>query len=346
MSWRSRMLVEGEDVPDVVVDDEDLAPGQGGGALVESPQDLPLPLGQAAERLVQPEGALVQEPLRRGHRDHRDIAAPRFSRRSTCSLHSAGPYAITGMSRTVSNGVSTSADPLVGPGGQHEAVDAVGAEPLRGLRKARQREHVDVRRGEERRQCVPRRRVRMDDDEILLGPLDEVPQALERGEQLFAGPDRLAQGRDRPQQAAARQIVAGGDDLHRDVTAIEVVLEAIEDAPAVDVGQGDVERDRGGSVLAGEGQRGGPECGDQGLEARVPGRVDQEPGEPQVVLDDQERAVPGLDDVTVVVDLVLDRAPARSLVPPRPGPPARSTEPAGGPDEASSAGRTRAAGGG
>ena len=84
----------------------------------------------------------------------------------------------------------------------------------------------------------------------------------------------------------------------------EVVLEPVEHAPAVDVGQADVERDGVGLVLAGQRQRGGAERGDQPLEALLAGGLEQEPGERQVVLDDQQQRVAGLDGVAVVADLV------------------------------------------
>ena len=48
--------------------------------------------------------------------------------------------------------------------------------------------------------------------------------------------------------------------MHRDVARVEVVLQAVEHAPAVDVGQADVERDRVGLVLARERDRGRCRC--------------------------------------------------------------------------------------
>ena len=87
----------------------------------------------------------------------------------------------------------------------------------------------------------------------------------------------------------------------------DVVLEPLQHAPAVDVGQEDVQRDGVGLVLARHGQGGGAERRDQPLEALLAGRVQQEAGEAQVVLDDQQHAVAGLDVVAVVADLVDQR---------------------------------------
>ena len=107
--------------------------------------------------------------------------------------------------------------------------------------------------------------------------------------------DRLGEDAQRPEAQGAVAVLLGRDDADRDVPGGQVVLEPLEDPPAVDVGQVDVEGDRVGHVLAGHRQRRGAERGDQPLEALLAGRVEQEPGEGQVVLDDQQDAVAGLD---------------------------------------------------
>ena len=87
----------------------------------------------------------------------------------------------------------------------------------------------------------------------------------------------------------------GRDDADRDVPRGHVVLEPVDDAPAVDIGQADIQGDGVGLELAGHRQRGGAQRGDQPLEALFAGRLEQEPGERQVVLDDQEQRIAGLD---------------------------------------------------
>ena len=53
----------------------------------------------------------------------------------------------------------------------------------------------------------------------------------------------LGQDADRAQAQSALALLVGGDDLDGDVAGCQIVLEPVEHAPAVDVGQIDVERD-------------------------------------------------------------------------------------------------------
>ena len=64
-----------EDIPDIVVDDEHLAPGQSLVAVVKALENMPLPLRQRPDRLVKPERALVHQTLRRRDRYHGHIAS-------------------------------------------------------------------------------------------------------------------------------------------------------------------------------------------------------------------------------------------------------------------------------
>ena len=59
-----------------------------------------------------------------------------------------------------------------------------------------------------------------------------------------------------------------------------------------------------GLVLARQGQGGGAQRRDQSLEALLAGRIQQEAGEAQIVLDDQQHAIARLNIVAVVADLV------------------------------------------
>ena len=89
----------------------------------------------------------------------------------------------------------------------------------------------------------------------------------------------LATKRQRAGVERALARLVGRDDAHRDVPRRDVVLQPLQHAPAVDVGQVDVERDRVGLVLAGHGQRGGAQRGDQPLEALLARGVEQDAGE-------------------------------------------------------------------
>src|SRR5205807_1773082 len=74
-------------------------------------------------------------------------------------------------------------------------------------------------------------------------------------------------------------------------------------APAVDVGEIDVERDGVGVDLACQQEGGGAAGGDDGLEAVLVGHFQQEACEVGVVLDDQQHAVAAGDVAGVVGEL-------------------------------------------
>ena len=92
-----------------------------------------------------------------------------------------------------------------------------------------------------------------------------------------------------------------------------VGLQPVEDAPALHVGQEDVERDHRRMELARHRQRAAHPVADQPLEAGQAGRVEQHRREREVVLDDQHHAVAARDRVPIVLghvreDLALEVA--------------------------------------
>src|SRR5262249_38981029 len=97
--------------------------------------------------------------------------------------------------------------------------------------------------------------------------------------------------------------VLGGDDPDGDVPGAQVVLEPVEDAPAVDVGQAQVEGDGGGFVVAHGGQGAGGQGGHHPLEALLAGGLQHQPAAAQVVLDDED-PLARLDGGPVVAHLV------------------------------------------
>ena len=105
-----------------------------------------------------------------------------------------------------------------------------------------------------------------------------------------------------PKRALARLV--GGYHADRHVARGEVGLQALEHAPALHVGQEDVERHHRRLVLAHHGERARAGAAHHALEALLPRRVEQDAREAEVVLDDQEDLVAGLDVVAVVVGLV------------------------------------------
>ena len=87
---------------------------------------------------------------------------------------------------------------------------------------------------------------------------------------------RLLQEGERPQPHPALPAVVDRDDVDGDVAGGRVVLQAVEDHPAVHVGQPQVERDGGGLELPGQLQRRLALGGDHRLEAQLVGLVEQD----------------------------------------------------------------------
>ena len=120
-----------------------------------------------------------------------------------------------------------------------------------------------------------------------------------------------------PSRRPALPVLLHRDDVHRDVPGGRVVLQPVENGPAVRVGQPEVERDRGRLVLPGQRQRPVRALGDQPLEAAVAGQVQEDLGEVGIVLGDEEDPVALLDRRPVVGDLALDHRARASRARPR-----------------------------
>ena len=102
---------------------------------------------------------------------------------------------------------------------------------------------------------------------------------------------RLGQVRERAALDALVALLLDGDDLHRDVAGVGVLLEPRQHRPAEHVGQEHVERDRGRPVFAHHAQAVGAAIGDQHLEAARARQVAQHRRVARVVLDHQQRRV-------------------------------------------------------
>ena len=138
--------------------------------------------------------------------------------------------------------------------------------------------------------------------------------------------DRLLEERDRAGLERVLAPVAGRDDVHRDVTRLRMVLQAIEHGPAVHHRQLHVEDDRVGLELVREREARVAANRDDSLEAALTRDLELGPGEVGIVLDDQHDAVAVLDVVAVVADVArqeqrrvelgrLDAAAGRRSVP-------------------------------
>src|SRR5439155_13182798 len=96
--------------------------------------------------------------------------------------------------------------------------------------------------------------IRVNQDEILPRPLEVLRQSLDRFDQDLPGPDGLREHRERAEGPASSEVLAGGDDLDGDVPGIEIAVEPLQDPPAVDVGERDIEGDGRWPELAGQAQ--------------------------------------------------------------------------------------------
>ena len=143
--------------------------------------------------------------------------------------------------------------------------------------------------------------VRRHDQQFPGARLQGLVDRIEGGVQVVLG-DRFFQVGHGAQGQAAPAVFVAGDDVHRNVPRRGIVLQPIENRPAGHVGQGDIERDGAGVELAREGERGGAAQRDQRLDAAIVRQVDQDAGEGDVVLDDQQDRIAGVNQVAVVVD--------------------------------------------
>ena len=124
---------------------------------------------------------------------------------------------------------------------------------------------------------------------------------IKRGCQVVLG-HRLLEVRHSSEGQSTAAIFIAADDVHGDMTRGGVMLEAVENRPAGHVGQIDIERDSARGKLACQCQRGAATQGDEDLDAAVVRKVEEDAGESDVVLDDQQHCVAGLNQVAVIVD--------------------------------------------
>ena len=146
------------------------------------------------------------------------------------------------------------------------------------------------------------RDVVFDDEDVARGGVGEAEQIVEGLRQrVFAR--RLLEVRERAGVERVLPLLFAGDDVHRDRLRRRIVLELVEQRPAVDVGKPDVERDRVGDELARERDaRRRRVRRHEPLEAAVAREPEQDAREGRVVLDDEHDAVLRPHVVAVVVD--------------------------------------------
>ena len=121
--------------------------------------------------------------------------------------------------------------------------------------------------------------------------------------------DGLLQVGQRPLPQAALAAADGRDDVDRDVPGLGSMLEPVEHGPPVHPREADIQDDRVGLVLAGQGQPRLAVEGDDSLEPLLVRQVEQEAGELGVIVDDQEDPVAGAASAGAVVADIGRRRP-------------------------------------
>src|SRR5690606_6855079 len=102
---------------------------------------------------------------------------------------------------------------------------------------------------------------------------------------------------------AARQamlaVFVHADDLYGDMAGLRALLQLAENSPAEHVGEADVERYGGRTIIAGQRQRIRAAAGHQHLEALVACSIPQQRSISGVIFDDQEDSIATTDLVAI-----------------------------------------------
>src|SRR6202044_1960781 len=100
-------------------------------------------------------------------------------------------------------------------------------------------------------------------------------------------------------------LLGAGNYVHRNVGGRRIVLELLQQAPAVGIGQADVERDCVGTETPRQCQALRGRERDDAFETTIPREPEQNPREDEVVFDDEQHAIDRLDPLAVVLDLAV-----------------------------------------
>ena len=280
----------GEDVADVVVHDEHLAAGEDAVCAHRAARaGRAAPSGSAVNGRCSNRRRRVEQPLRRLR--HRTVTVSREAR-SSASARFGSP-----------TGAKTATGCV--------CVDFARAQRLVELRRRRSATQSTWPRAEGER-VAPRRRSSARGRAVrgprprAAGELSSGPMHDQRGAhgaaRAASAPNTSSSARavatgfvehaDRAELQGALGALLRRDDIHGDMARREIVLQAIEHAPAVDVRQADVERDRVRPPLAGERDGCGAERGRRRLPAlRSRASSIRTPAKPLVVLDDEQHPV-------------------------------------------------------
>ena len=218
----------------------------------------PLGLGQAGRHPVEEQRGLVQQPLGRlGVLDHHRLGHP-----PQLGLFPLGQL----LAGVDDGGELAQPDLALDPGDEleaghvgqaqveHHAVERLPLQRLERIGAGGDRGGLHVAVADQLGDALLLRLVVLDHQQALDRPVDELVQRGERlGERFLGG--RLGQEVDGAQPEPALPVLLHRDDVHRDVAGGRVVLQPVEDGPAIGIGKPQIERDRGGLVLPGQRQR-------------------------------------------------------------------------------------------
>src|SRR5262249_53887501 len=279
--------VEREDVADVVVDHQHLAPAERLITLVQPLDHLLLRRGQIGDHAVKEQGGLIQQPLGRAHPLQHDAL-----------------------------GILTQLDLLlIGELAAREDDDRRAVQLLVRLHLGEQLETGHVRQAQVEHDTIEvtlahggeRLGASADGSDLHIGVAEELPyaqlfgrvvfdheqpaymrcgEALETLERVLEALGSHALGDERKGAAleSVLTLVLDGEDLYRDMARLGVAFQLIEYRPAQHVRQEHIERDGGRWVLANQCQSVGTGARQQYLKAAATGQVDQEAGGVRIVL--------------------------------------------------------------
>ena len=189
--------------------------------------------------------------------------------------------------------------------GEHDDIHRGLPQFFEGFLASTDRFNLQAGSGDHLNESIALGLVGMDEKQLAGLLLDEVADLLKRLVENLFRLDRLGENADRADADAAIVFIIGRDDLDRNMPRGDFILEAIENAPAVHIGEIDVQGDRGGMKFPRHGHGGSAAHGDDRLKAVLVRHIHQEPREVVVILDNQQETVAGHDVVGIIIDKVI-----------------------------------------
>ena len=249
---------EGEDIADVVVDDEHLAAEKRFVGLVQAVEHALLVRRQVGHHAMQEQRGFIQQPLGRfdifdhhAARQHVQAGILFGAEFAAGEHHHRQVLQLFVVAQLIENFEAAH----VGQAQvEHRAVVAGFLEPLQSGRSGIDHVDVDVVVPEQFANAELLGGIVFHHEQALAARQREVANAGERRFQALGGSGFGDEGEGAAREAVAA-IVVEGEHLHRNVAGARILLEVVEDGPAEHVGQEDVEGDGGGIVFTGQGQR-------------------------------------------------------------------------------------------